>query len=55
MFGDKEFRRYFNQKWGVDLLSNTAREKAYFAGLDDYYFWTSRIFPYSYSSYNISD
>ena len=55
MLGDKEFRRYFYQKWGVDLLSDRAREKAQFGGLDDYYFWNSRIDPYSYSFYNISD
>ena len=49
MFGDKEFRRYFYQKWGVDLLSNLAREKAIFGGLDDYYFWDSRTEIYTLS------
>ena len=43
MFGDKEFRRYYYQKWGVDLLGSQVREKAFFAGLDDYYFFEERL------------
>ena len=54
MLGDKEFRRYFYQKWGVDLLSDRAREKAQFGGLDDYYFWNSRTQRYSIGALKIS-
>ena len=46
MYGDKEFRRYYIQTWGVDLLGEQTREKALFAGLDDFYYLPSNP-PYN--------
>ena len=55
MFGDKEFRRYFDQRWGIDLLGNQVREKAFFASLDDYYFFDERLRRRSLEFYSVVD
>ena len=43
LFGDDEFRRYMDVKWGVDLLGRKGSQRATDAGLDPYYFWAAHI------------
>ena len=42
IFGDKEFRRYYIRKWGVDWLGEQVRVSAFFGGRDDFYFYTTK-------------
>ena len=39
MYGDKEFRRYMDEVWGLDLLGHQGRDMAHNSSLDPYYFW----------------
>ena len=39
IFADEEYRRYMDEKWGVDLLGRKGSERAANGGLDPYYFW----------------
>ena len=41
IFGDEEYRRYMDERWGIDLLGGKGNKKAIDAGLDPYYFWDS--------------
>ena len=47
IFGDEEYRRYMDSKWGVDLLGQKATKKAVDGGLDPYYFWDANSTFYS--------
>ena len=55
MYGDKEFRRYYIQTWGVDLLGEQTREIALFAGLDDFYYLPSKNLFYDGTAFKIVD
>ena len=39
MFGDKGFRRYFDEKFGIDLLGRQGTQKSVDSALDPYYFY----------------
>ena len=39
MYGDKAYRQYMDERWGIDLLGQQATQKIVDAGLDSYYFW----------------
>ena len=39
IFGDIEYRRHMDVKWGIDLLGRKSSLKAINAGLDPYYFF----------------
>ena len=38
MFGDKEYRKYLDEKWGLDLLGGKGTKKIY-EPIDPFYFF----------------
>ena len=39
IFGDKEFRHYYDEKFGIDLLGRQGTQRTVDVGLDPYYFF----------------
>ena len=43
MFGDKQWIRYMDEQWGLDVLGQQIEEKARYGSLDPYYFWKESL------------
>ena len=42
MYGDKEWIRYMDEVWGLDVLGQQGELKARYSSLDPYYFWLDK-------------